>query len=193
MSESDDYFVWAKLDSDDIVMNNEAAIEKIKKEYPEVTVKWGLSNNKVHAINRGLEDLPDYDILCTHSDDMFFTAYGFDNDIREAFKDWDGLVHFPDQKAGAALITYPMMHRNYYNGLGYIYHPDFANVYCDNFQHLQAQKLGKYKFVNKNILEHRHPIWGFGEKDALLTRTEEPIGYGKDHETFLRLKKENRW
>ena len=189
-SESDNYFVWAKMD------DNDPAAEKYKErlsEYPEVSVVWGESKNKVDAINRGLGNIPPFDILCLHSDDMFFNSYGFDNDIREAFKEFNGLVHFPDGHVNERLITYPMMHREYYKSLGYIYHPDFLNVYCDNFQMLQAQMLGKYKFVNKKILEHRHPIWGFGQADELLKRTENPEGYKKDHETFLRLKQEHGW
>ncbi len=186
-SESDNYFVWAKLDNDDPFKERYC---DIIANYPEGTPIWGESKNKVDAINRGLENIPHFDILCLHSDDMWFTSYGYDNDIREAFKDFEGLVHFPDQVAKEKLVTYAMTSRGYYYELGYIYHPAFNNVYCDNFQMLQAKKLGKYKFVNKQILEHRHPIWGFGEKDALLIRTEDPIGYKIDHQTFERLKNE---
>lgn len=186
MSATENYFVWAKLDDDDPAKDK--YLQHIS-EYPELTVKWGSSNGKIHAINRSLEDLPTYDVVCTHSDDFWVTEFGFDNEIREAFKDWNGLVHFPDQVAKEKLITYPIMHHDYYNELGYVYHPDFFSVYADNFQHFQAQCKGKYKFVNKQILEHRHAIWGFGVKDALLERTEDPVNYKKDHETFLRLKK----
>lgn len=193
MSESKDYFVVAKLDLDDVTMNNDEVKEKIAKEYPEVIVKWGYSKSKIDAINRGMEDLPEFDVLCLHSDDMKFIEWGFDAEIRDAFKDWDGLVHFPDGHVNEKLITYSMMHVDYYKQLGYIYHPSFMNVYCDNFQQEQAKRLNKYKFVNKNILEHRHPIWGYGVADDLLKRTENPEGYRQDHETFLRLKQENGW
>ena len=185
MSESKEYFVVAKLDEDD------PFAEQYKQridEYPELTVRWGSSLNKVHAINRGLSGLLDYDILMNHSDDMYFIKYGFDSEVRDAFEDWDGLVHFPDQKAGSALITYAMMHKNYYESNGYVYHPAFESVYADNFQQLQAKKINKYKFVNKNILEHRHAIWGLDVKDSLLERTENPITYEKDRQTFERLK-----
>lgn len=190
VSESDNYCVIAVLDNDD---PSKEDYEKSLHEYPEVEARWGLSANKVAAINRELNNLPEAAIICLHSDDMWFTKFGFDEEIREAFKEWDGLVHFPDQVAKEKLITYTMMHRDYLSSLGYIYHNDFNNVYCDNFQHLQAQKLGKYKFVNKQILEHRHSMWGFGMADDLLRRTEEPIGYRKDHETFIRLKAEHGW
>jgi hypothetical protein len=189
-SEGDNYFVLAKLDYDDPLLDEYISATKDCHAH---TVVIGYSKNKVHAINRDLSDLPPFDILCTHSDDMWFISPGFDNDIRDAAKKFSGLIHFPDQVAKERLCTYSIMTSDYYRQLGYVYHPDFMNVYCDNFQVIQAQKLNKYKFINKNILEHRHPVWGFGEPDALLRRTESPDGYKKDYETLLRLKNENGW
>jgi hypothetical protein len=120
---------------------------------------------------------------------MWFVKEGFDLDILEAFKDFKGLVHFPDQVAGSRLITYAMMHKDYYDLDGWIYHPLFNSVYADNFQQDLAKKRGLYKFVDKPILQHRHSIWGYGEPDALLRKTENPENYQKDKQIYLSLKK----
>lgn len=185
ISDRENYKILVKLDDDDLTI--EQYLPGISGE--DIIVIRGLSKNKVHAINRDID--PDgFDIICVHSDDMHFTQPGFDIHIRDAFKNWKGLVHFPDQMAKEKLITYPMLHVDYYKELGYVYHPDFMSVYADNFQHWQAQQLGKYKYVDIKMIFHKHYIWGLAEKDDLVTRTEDPVNYREDHKTFERLKSE---
>lgn len=179
------------LDEDDVTVNNEAIKNMVEGFGEKVNPIFGVSKNKVDAINKNVTASKDWDILCNHSDDMWFIKEGFDLDIIEAFKGYSGLVHFPDQKAKKALITYAMMSRDYYERFGYIYHPDFVSVYCDHEQQDVAKRLNKYKFVNKNILEHRHAIWGYGERDELLNKTQNPIIYAKDKQTYQRRMKIN--
>jgi hypothetical protein len=184
MSGSDNYFVYAKLDFDDPFI--EQYKEKIS-EYPELIVVFGYSNGKIHAINRGLEDLPECDIVCCHSDDMKFIEFGFDEIIREHCGS-DDYVHFPDGHANERLCTYSIMGRKYFDLFWYIYNPEYSSVYADNEQFDVAKILGKYKYVNKHILRHEHPAWGYGIADDLLKRTEDSSVYKKDHETYLRRK-----
>lgn len=187
LARHDNYSIQATLDLDDDSMITPEIRDRINS-YPKLKAYWGTSNgSKITAINRDMSFAPHYDILCVHSDDMVFLSEGFDLRIIEAFKNWTGLVHFPDQKAGNRLITYPMMHQEYYEFLGYIYHPSFLSVYADNHQQDVARRLNKYKFVNECILEHRHAIWGYGEVDALLKRTEDPINYNIDRLTYQNL------
>lgn len=189
LSRHDDWSVLATLDIDDESMANEEVKERLLK-YPRVKAIYGTSRNKIHAVNRDLEFAGPFDILCNHSDDMMFIKGGYDLDIIEAFKGFSGLVHFPDQKAGRRLITYAMMSYDYFVEIGrYIYHPLFESVYADNWQQAQAQKMGKYKYVPKRILDHEHAIWGYGEPDALLLKTENKEVYKRDKETFDKLMK----
>lgn len=182
MSESENYEIILKVDFDDASCNNTDFISKIAQ-FKKVVLVFGESRNKVHAINR---DIPKegWDILMNQSDDMWFIKKGFDADVINAFIDFDGLVHFPDPVAKERLCTYSMMSNNYYNQFGYIYHPDYVSVYCDHHQQEVAKKLGKYKYVNSEILEHRHAIWGFGEPDELLKKTEDPLIYARDKRTL---------
>jgi hypothetical protein len=189
MARHNDYFILASLDIDDPSMNNDE-IKKRMEGYSMLDAKWGWSLNKVDAINRDIGKRPDFDILCNHSDDMWFIKEGFDLDILEAFKDWNGIVHFPDQQTGAKLISYAMMHKEYYDIDGHIYNPQFDSVYADNYQKDVAEKRKKYKFVPVRILDHRHHAWGYGPADDLLKKTEDPVVYAKDRETYKRLLKE---
>lgn len=185
MTENKNYSVLAILDNDDPYKEEYSALPK---NYPEVTVVWGESKGKIDACNRGLSFLPaDTDIVCLHSDDMVPVVFGFDEIIREHCGT-DDYVHFPDGHANEALCTYSIMGIDYFKRFGYIYHPAYNSVYADNEQNDVAKILGRYKFINQMIIEHRHPAWGFGQADDLLLRTENPINYQKDHETYLRRK-----
>ena len=186
LARHNDFSILASLDLDDKSMANPQVRDRIKK-YPQVQAFYGTSQGKIHAINRDLEFAGDFDILCNHSDDMVFIKEGFDLDILEAFENFNGLVHFPDQKVGQKLITYAMMSKAYFDLDGYIYNPQFWSVYADNYQQWKAQKRGMYKFVQKRILDHEHSIWGYGPPDDLLKRTENPENYKRDHATYLKL------
>jgi len=186
-SMSDDYEIISAFDTGDIYMNNDDVRERLK-EYPRVIYFYGTSDGKIGAINRELDKIsPDADIICCHSDDMRFTETGFDDIIREHCGA-DDYVHFPDGHANEKLSTYSIMGRDYFERFGYIYHPDYISVYADNEQYDVAKILGRYKYVNRNILRHEHPIWGYGEADPLLKKTEDPVNYQKDHQTYLRRK-----
>jgi hypothetical protein len=186
MSESKNYFVWAKLDNDD------PKVDEYKRrldEYKEVTVKWGLSEGKIHAINRDLDDLPDCDIIVVMSDDMVWEVFGFDDEIRNAFEKYfpnlDGLVHFPDSHAGERTVTLTIMGINLYKKLGYLYHPSYQSVYADNDLTEMTKAMGKYVFINKRIFDHYHPIWGMCDWDQQYRKTEDAKYYQQDRQTFL--------
>jgi len=185
-SASANYFVWAKLDIDDPFI-----LEYVEglKNFKEVTTVLGISEGKIHAINRHNEGIPYFDIICCQSDDMKFLKWGFDDTIREHCGD-DDYVHFPDGYADARLCTYTIMGKDYYKRDGYIYNPKFISVYADNLQFDLARQRGRHKFVNEKILRHEHPIAGYGIMDDLMKRTEDSVVYKKDHQTYITLKKE---
>lgn len=186
LSRHPNFKIICTCDTDDPSMNNEEVLNQLALYGDRVQVFFGDSKTKVEAINADIDKSGDWDILCLHSDDMVFIKPGFDLDIIDAFENYEGLVHFPDQ-VQKRLITYAMMSRSYYDQDGYIYSPQFASVFCDNYQQDIAQRRGQYKLVDKQILEHRHFAWGFGEKDALLMRTEDKDTYHKDAQTYYRL------
>ena len=167
MSASDNYEVIAKLDDDDKQFTQR--FKDRLSEYPEVIVKWGRSKNKVHAVNRDLEGMTGEILLC-HSDDMVMIKRGFDDFIREQFKNFEGLLHLPDGYANARVCTYSIMHVSYYKRFGYIYHPDYISLWCDNEQTQVAKMLNKYKYVNEQIFQHEHPVLGHVPKDEMYMR-----------------------
>jgi hypothetical protein len=192
MAKSDNYFVWAKLDVDDPTLDK---YQERLKEYPEVNIRYGVSQSKIHAINRNLEDLPECDILVNTSDDIIYDVPGFDNDIREAFQkcfpNLDGTINFPDDHGKSNTIIVSMLGINLFKFLGYIYNPEFISVYADNHFTEMTKKMGKYAFINKRLFTHAHPMWNLSEWDSQYRKTESKEFYQKDKETFLRLRAEN--
>jgi hypothetical protein len=98
-------------------------------------------------------------------------------------------LHFPDGYANEKLCTYTIMHWDYYNKFGYIYHPDYKSLWADNEQMIVAKRLYKYRFVDEQILEHIHPSAGKAHKDAQYIITEKFNSV--DKATFLKRQRNN--
>lgn len=178
------------LDFDDIMYQHDNLI-KIQSLPENVHCYFGNSTGKIHSCNRELDKISDEaQIICLHSDDFLITKYGFDNDIREAAKNFHGLIHFPDTFQNQNLCTYPILTKSYLGIDGWIYHPKFTSLYSDNFQTELAKKRGMYKFVNKQVISHNHWRNGKAEKDELYLRNDCNEMYIKDNEVYLELKKE---
>lgn len=157
MSANDNYIVLAKLDS-----NDASNYEQIKN-YPYCIIVSGYSKSKVHAINRGI--IPDgWDILINMSDDIRWTVKGFDDIIRQDIED-DIFLHYPEPFADTQcalqrklpISVVSIMDKKYYDRFGYVYHPDYTSLWCDNEATEVARRLGRHKFVNKVIFSHDHP------------------------------------
>lgn len=160
---------------------------------------FGKSLNKIHAINRDMHIVQDWDILINFSDDMLFTKKGFDAIIiaamKEHFPDTDGVLHFHDgHKYGAQLMTMSILGRKYYDRFNYIYHPDYISLWSDNEAMDVAKLLGRYKYMGDQnvIFNHNHPMhqgMGVQNYDAQLRHTES--FFQRDKATYLKRKVNN--
>lgn len=185
MSSSANFIIHVKIDEDDETCNVESFIDVLECHY-NVLLNIGTSKNKTHAINRDIP-IDGFDIICSHSDDMIWNLKGFDNLIRNQYENgFRGILHIPDQYASTRLITYPIMHVDYYVLDGYVYNPAYESVYSDCEQQDVAKIRGQYKLLDRHgLLTHEHYIAGYGnEPDELLKRTENPIVYAKDRRMY---------
>jgi len=188
------YTVLCTFDKDDVTMN-ESNICDIAKNYP-INIKsvYGNSANKIHAINRDMHLITDWDILINMSDDMMFLEKGFDNLIREDFAgNFDQFLHYNDGNQKANVSTMTIMGRQYYDRFNYIYHPAYISVWCDVEQTDVAVMLGKYKYMgdDKKIFIHNHPAWGLTSWDAQYRASENLDVWGKDLMTIIERKEKN--
>lgn len=184
------YRILVSCDIDDPTMNNREVIDKFRG-YRNLYTNYAMSKSKMDAINRDSCFFPnEWHILVNLSDDQVFTSMFFDKTIRACFNgDFDLAIHLPDQATKAALMTMAIIGVDYYNRFGYIYHPDYISLFCDNEMQDVARILGKYKYINVDIFKHLHWAWGLAEKDAQYTKTES--FYRIDEQTYERRKKIN--
>lgn len=177
------YKIILSIDSDDDVTLKSDELAKIYWS-PFVRVIVGTSKNKIDAINR---DVPKegWDILVNLSDDQVFTVKGFDKVIAEHCTN-STFLHLPDGYVNERLATMSIMSKAYYDMFCYIYHPDYASLWCDNEAMEVAQALGCYKYVNEHIFTHEHPAWTGEKPDEQLIKTQNY--YRQDERTYRKRK-----
>lgn len=190
LSDFDNYHIAATIDSDDPTMNNSEVLDRIRTR-KNISIQWGLSKSKVHAINRDMH--PYGDIIIVMSDDMKFTCYGFDEIIRSHFRDrfpdLDGLLHFPDGDVKEELATMYIAGRKFYNRFGYIYHQSYKSLWCDNEVLSVAKLLNKHLYVPLPIVLHLNPAYGHLSRDTMF---DEQQGHWADDEAnFLSRQSKN--
>lgn len=189
-SSDNDAAFLVTIDSDDATMS-EAFVRSCFPAAANVIVDVGLSKSKIHAINRGLgrlAELEPWDIIVNMSDDMVFLRKDFDRIICANCTP-DTFLHLPDGHQNEKIATMSIMGRRYFERFGYIYHPDYASVYCDNEAQDVAKKLGCYRYVNeRGVFEHLHPVWKRAEMDDQYRRTETKEMYAKDGAVYQRRK-----
>jgi len=156
-----DYEILITADEDDRSMNN-PQVRKYISQLKNARVVYGKSDSKVHAINRDMEGLSNWDILVNHSDDMVFKIRGWDKKIVANSQaiwgsslDWFG--HWSDGYVHAALPTLAIMGREYYERDKYIYHPSYKSFSCDAEQMYVAMARKKYHYFPDVLFHHQHP------------------------------------
>ncbi len=175
-------------DVDDFTMT-EAVIDTASN--AAVMVK-GLSTGKIHACNRDIELIHNWDIIILISDDMVPQVSGWDKAIvdsmAEHYPDLDGVLFFNDGYSN--LNTMCIMGRKYYDSFGYIYHPDYHSLWCDNHFMEVADLLGKQTRFDQVLFKHEH--WAnnpkVGKDQSYLLNDK---FYDQDHEVYLKHKANN--
>lgn len=184
MSANDNYIVLVKID------DNDNSNYDLLKDYPYCILVSGYSKNKIHAINRGI--IPrGWDILINMSDDIRWTAKGFDDIIRRDMEE-DTFLHYPEpwadkqcaiqNKAPISIVS--IMDRTYYERFNYVYHPSYISLWSDNEATEVARRLKRHKWVNEIIFSHDHPQAGKSQMDMQYRITES--FYNKDKINFNR-------
>jgi len=117
------------------------------------------SENKIHAINRDVCCEKDWDILLNISDDQMPVVQGYDTLIRNEMDLENTLSLWFNDGHQDRINTQEIVGRNYYDQLGYIYHPSYKSLFCDNESTEVAFSMGKMKKISTSIIRHYHPSW----------------------------------
>lgn len=128
-----------------------------------LTVVWGRSESKIHAVNRDLNDyVGKWDVLLLASDDMIPVVKGYDDiilqDMAKYYADTDGVLWYSDGYVGNRLNTLSILGRKYYERDRYIYHPSYKSLWSDNEFTEVANLRGRQTYIDRVIIEHRHPM-----------------------------------
>ncbi len=153
------------LDVDDPTMQNSVVMKRLNRLSEgrsgiSSIVSIGNSKTKIQAVNADMDKAPsDWDVILLASDDMVPQKQGYDAIIFEHmlshYPDLDGTLWFFDGYT-RKVCTLVVMGKPYYERFGYIYHPDYLSLWCDNEWTEVAKKLGKLQYVDCTIIKHEH-------------------------------------
>lgn len=199
MCSQPDYIrVLITADLDDPQMNNDEVKAHIAK-YKNAHVIYGVSENKIHAINRDLDIMPDdykdWDILANFSDDQRWTIFGWDDIIRVDFNsvspDFSHYMAYLDPDTHGALSTLLIAGRKWIEAFGFIYDPIYVALFCDNQVEDCAKHLGKYHYTGYSIYQHFNPAYGYEkfEKDEMFEH-QQRLGWSIDMGLYHKLQAE---
>lgn len=185
MSNKHQYQFIISMDQDDPSMLN-SEISQWLKSKPNLLFNYGNNKTKVQAINADISQftgLPggnyDFDILLLASDDMIPLVHGYDDIIvtkmQEHFSDMSGCLHFNDGRQGRRLNTLSIMGVELYKHFGYIYHPSYESMYCDNEFMDITEQIGKAVYIDDIIISHQWINICGGKKDELYQRNDRPV------------------
>jgi hypothetical protein len=187
--------IIVSVDSDDYAMQTPLVRMAMSNIDPEKRVKvsfyTGPHTNKVTAINRDMEHAGDFDVLVVVSDDMVPLVDRYDeivfNDMEKHHPNGFGALHYDDGSTNHQLCTLSIMDKQMYDHFGYIYHPDYKMLWCDNEFMDVARGMNKLPFIDRVIIEHQYKRHG---NDAVYDKSESK--YQEDRRTYL-FRKENGW
>jgi glycosyltransferase involved in cell wall biosynthesis len=137
-------------------------------------VCFGAHKSKIEACNGGA--FQDWDILLLASDDMVPVADGWASRIEELFQEhwphFDGAIWQDDGYAHDRVCTLSIMGRRLYEKFGYVYHPSYKSVFCDDEYGETLKALGRIVYVPEMLIEHHHPAAGKGKTDELYVKND---------------------
>jgi hypothetical protein len=180
------------LDNDDESMkNNIHRFEEYKKKC-KLVYFFCDSKTKIQACNADMNKVSGWDIVLLASDDMVPIVDGYDDIIRKDmnnfFGDMDGVLWYNDGGQNN-INTLSILGKKYYDRFGYIYHPDYVSLWCDNEFTEVSEQLNKVHKSDKIIIEHKHPVYQKTNYDQLYVRNESYFNI--DKETYKKRKVDN--
>jgi hypothetical protein len=171
--------ICLSCDTDDATMHD-PNVEYHITNLPVAWVKIFYSDNqsKIEAVNADMNKIEwGWDLVILVSDDMIPKVKGYDDIIRSHITpDLDRIVWINDGVQGYHLNTLSIMGRKMYDSIGYIYHPSYKSLFCDNeFTDLCKGPLAsKCSYIEEILVRHEHFRTGFPEKnDALYQRNQQ--------------------
>lgn len=184
-SRETELFFVVTMDLDDETMNNPEVRGRLDGR-SDMVYRYGNSKTKIEAVNADMDLAPpDWQILLLASDDMIPVEREFDaviaSDMRNYFHDLSGCLWYKDGRR-RDLCTLSILGRKFYDAFGYIYHPAYQSLFCDNEFQAVATAMGKLAEIDHVIISH---AWvDFTGTDALHRKNSSGAVTQRDQATF---------
>lgn len=178
------------IDSDDRTMNTPTMLQTLAH-HPGTTVQVIPPRGKVHAINAGVAEAT-WDIMVLASDDHIPVTQHWDlhvmADMRDTAPNGEPRMLWYKDIREPGICFMPIMNRAAFDTCGYIYHPDYVSLWCDNEQTDVMVAAGIMLKVDRELFRNESPDWGGTIKQDRLYRTNNSL-FQKDKATYLRRKR----
>jgi hypothetical protein len=124
-------------------------------------------------------------ILVVIADDLT-PPQGWDTKLRklpDPETKWSCYV--PDSLRQDGLMCHPVVSRALYNKRGYVFHPDFYGVFCDNDFSVRTQLEAPIYSVRDLEWQHAHPTNGSRESDSIVEHQNSETAYAYGGAKFM--------
>lgn len=185
-------------DVEDESMNNDyikLRIQYYTHNYENVQyfVNYDQDTNKISAINSHIDNKA-FDVVICASDDMVPVVKNWDDIIVDNmikyFPELDGCLHFNDGNVRDSLITFSIMGKALYDHFGYIYHPDYKALYCDNEFTDCVRSMNKVAYIDQVIVTHQHwSVEGSINHNQIDMAVKKTLHYSGRDATVYRIRK----
>lgn len=140
--------------------------------------KFCVNDNKsaIEAINNAAK-IATGDIIVVISDDFSCPEHWDILLLKEVEGKSDFLLK-TDDGLQPTLVTLPILDRAYYSRFGYVYHPDYLHLHCDEEMTIVAMMLGCY--IKSDLkFEHLHYTTGKTDFDAINAKNNATWAHGQ--------------
>ena len=121
------------------------------------------NRNSVQACNQAAL-VATGDLLVMVSDD-FGCPSSWDDALVRTLGERRDVAVFVDDSCGGRTMTLPIVDRAYYERTGYLLHPDYVHLFCDNDLEEVSRRLGKTIDAKHLVFPHRHYTVGAAPYD----------------------------
>ena len=204
LSGKHDVHFLVTVDEDDAEMNDRAILDKLTL-LKQASVRFHVgqgTGSKVEAINRGIIEAIDgagADIVILAADDFIPQEIGYEDQIAQEFAN-RGATHmvalwyedgWQQKQTGEPdkICTMPILSAGLVKKWGYIYHPSYRAVFCDN-EYTDVLTMGCVLHrMNKCLIRHEWQLSDHdGKPDATKSQNETRANYDQDSATYHKRK-----
>jgi len=101
------------------------------------------------------------------------------------------ILHVGDLHRKDGLICHAIISKKFYDAMGYLYHPAFKSVYCDNFFTEVAKRWGYVDATQGGKVDlgwiHKNPSQGYSTEDEVARKSNSKERYEHGGDVFKRL------